>query len=106
MMNKIDQDTTLFINYLEVLKGRVFKILPLLEEDNVGVEKYIASLLFELNGLKNVILKLDNNHHYITLLATLEEIYSETVLKDYDISCLRSEILKSINVVNKLQKGE
>ena len=101
----ISQDSTLFYNYLEVLKGRVFKILPLLEEKNVGVEKYIGSLLFELYGFQNVVETLENNHHYTSIISTLEEIYNVALLNEYDLSVIRSEILKSINLVNKLQKG-
>ena len=103
--NVVDQNSSLFNSYLEVLKSRVFKILPLLEEKNEGVSKYIASLLFELSGLQHVVIDLEDNHLYLTLLATLEEIYSEITLDNYDASVLRSEILRSVGIVGKLQKG-
>ena len=32
----------------------IYKILPLYEENNVGLEKYISSLLIELYGFDNV----------------------------------------------------
>ena len=101
----INRDGELFQNYLESLKGRIFKILPLVEQQNAGVSKYLNSLLFELSGLENVIGKLHNNYNYIILIATLDEVYSEVLMGDYDLSVIRSEIMKSINVVEKLQKG-
>lgn len=106
MMEKISQNNTSFHSYLKALEGRIFKILPLLEKNNIGVEKYICSLLFELNGLSHVIEKIEKEHYYIILFATLEEIYSEVVSGDYDLSFLRSEILKSVAIVHKLRKGE
>jgi hypothetical protein len=106
MMN-IKQDSTLYISYLTVVKDRVFKILPLIEEENEGLFKYIDSLVFELYGLQYVIHGLIDSHNYLSLLATLEAIQDELIVQNKDFSFIRSEILRSLGTVDKLiQKGE
>jgi hypothetical protein len=106
-MMKIKQDSILHINYLTVLKDRVFKILPLVEEENDGLFKYIDSLVFELHGLQYVIDGLMDSHNYLSLLATLESIQDELIVQNKDSSFIRSEIFRSLGTVDKLiQKGE
>jgi hypothetical protein len=106
MINKISRDSTLFDNYLEVSKNRVFKILPLLEESNEGVNHYVESLLFELYGLQNVVSGVKESHHYLALLCGLESIFSKIATKEKDLKFIRSEIFKLLGLIKKLQKGE
>jgi hypothetical protein len=102
---KIKQDSTLYNNYLEVLKSRTFKILPLLEESNVGVFQYIKSLANELYGLQYVIENLDNDHLLISLISTLESFADISIEAEYDFVFIRSEIFKCITIITKM-KGE
>lgn len=103
----ISNKSTLYTNYLSVLKDRVFKIIPLIEEKNVGLFKYIDSLVFELYGIQYVIEGVRESHNYISLLATLEAVQDELIVKDKDFQFLRSEIFKSLGIIEKLiQKGE
>jgi hypothetical protein len=106
MINKISRDSTLFDNYLEVSKNRVFKILPLLEESNEGVNHYVESLLFELYGLQNVVSGVKESHNYLALLCGLESIFNEISVKEKDLKFIRSEIFKLLGLIKKLQKGE
>lgn len=102
----ITRDSTLFYNYLEVSKSRVFKILPLIEEKNEGLHHYVDSLLFELYGLQNVINGVKDSYTYLSLLCGLESILNEISMNERDFKFIRSEIFKMIGLVNKLQKGE
>lgn len=102
----INRDSALFDNYLEVSKGRIYKILPLLEEENEGLYHYIDSLLFEIYGLQYVINGVRNSSYYLSLLCTLESILDEVLVKEKDIKFIRSEIFRLIGTVEKLQKGE
>jgi hypothetical protein len=106
MMGKISRDSTLFNSYLEVSKNRIFKILPLLEESNDGINHYVESLLFELYGLQNVINGVKESHNYLALLCGLESILNEISVKEKDFKFIRSEIFKLIGLIKKIQEGE
>lgn len=102
----ISRDSTLFNNYLELTKNNIFKILPLLEENNEGVYHYVDSLLFELYGLQYVIDGVKNSYNYLSLLCGLESILDEILVNERDLKFIRSEIFKLIGLVEKIQKGE
>ena len=106
MMNKINRDSTLFDSYLEISKNRIFKILPLLEEKNVGISHYIESLLFELYGLQNVIIGVKESHSYLSILCGLESLLIEVSKNEKEFKFIRSEIFKLVNLVKKIQEGE
>lgn len=105
-MNNISKDNPIFYNYLEMIKGKVYKILPLLEENNDGIYHYIDSLLFELYGVQYVISGVENSFNYVSILCRLESILDELIVKEKDFKFIRSEIFKMIRLVENLQKGE
>ena len=79
----------------------IYKILPLYEENNVGLEKYISSLLIELYGFDNVF-KTDEIG-YVSLLATLEGIKIEVCKKD-NKRTVKREVFKCMEIVKKLSR--
>ena len=95
--------------YLNSVINSVFKILPLYEEENVGVETYVESLLFELHGLDKVV-EIEHSFEYISLLSTLESVKIEVVKDNSKKSTVKREIFKCINIiknmVTKLEEGE
>lgn len=95
--------------YLDSVVNSVFKILPLYEEQNVGVETYIESLLFELYGLDKAI-KIENSYEYAQLLSILEALKMEVIKKDSKQATIKREVFKCINIikniVEKLKDGE
>ena len=103
------KDNEKLTTYLNSVVNSVFKILPLWEEQNVGVSTYIESLLFELYGLEEVV-ALENSPEYISLLSTLESVKKEVSKKDSKKSIIKREVFKCINIiknmVGKLEEGE
>lgn len=87
--------------YLSSTVNNVFKILPLYEEDNVGIETYIESLLFELYGLDKVI-DLKHSFEYLSLLSTLESVRLEVAKNDSKKSIIKREVFKSINIIKNM----
>ena len=79
----------------------IYKILPLYEENSVGLEKYISSLLIELYGFDNVF-KTDEIG-YVSLLATLEGIKIEACKKD-NKRTVKREVFKCMEIVKKLSR--
>jgi hypothetical protein len=96
-------------NYLNTVVNSVFKILPLYEEKNVGLETYVESLLFELYGLEKVV-SMDSSYEYVSLLSTLESVKMEVVKEDSKKTTVKREVFKCINIiknmVGKLEEGE
>ena len=90
---------TLYLN-MNITDG-VYKILPLYEESNQGLEKYLSSLLIELYGLDEVF-RLEEVE-YVSLLATLEGLKFE-ILKDKNKSVVKREVFKCVRIVKKLSK--
>lgn len=97
------------VTYLNSVVNSVFKILPLYEESNVGIETYVESLLFELYGLDKVV-DVKNSYEYISLLSTLESVKVEVTREESKKSVVKREIFKCINIIKnmvaKLEEGE
>lgn len=95
--------------YLDSLINSVFKILPLYEEKNVGVQTYVDSLLFELYGLEESV-NIEDSYEYISLLSTLESVKKEVVKSDSEKKVIKREVFKCISIIKtiigKLEKGE
>ncbi len=87
--------------YLNTLVNSVFKILPLYEEENVGVITYIESLLFELYGLDKAV-EVKHGHEYISLLAILESVRMEVSKKKSKKQTVKREVFKCINVIKNI----
>lgn len=95
--------------YFDSLINNVFKILPLYEEGNDGVESYIDSLIFQLEGLDSVI-KIDDSDKYLKLLTILASVKKEILKSDSKHSVVRRELFNCISVIRslmgKLGEGE
>ncbi|GIN66341.1 hypothetical protein J41TS2_17620 [Bacillus sonorensis] len=86
--------------YLNTVVNSVFKILPLYEEKNEGIEIYIDSLLFELYGLGEVV-AIKHSYEYISLLSTLESV-RKVVHKNDSKKIIKREVFKCINIVKNM----
>jgi hypothetical protein len=95
--------------YLELVVNGVFKILPLYEEGNVGIETYVESLLFELYGLEESV-EIEHSYEYISLLSTLESVKKEIAKESSRKAVIKREVFKCINIIKnmigKLEAGE
>lgn len=95
-------------NYLIDLKNRVFKILPLYEEENECVIEYIDSVCFELYGLRKLIGDLPHGLWYVKSLATLEQLKVES-LNFGQNKKVKKEIFKVLKTIDNqidVLKGE
>jgi len=95
--------------YLSTVVNSVFKILPMFEERNIGVQKYLDSLLFELYGLEEAV-SMEHSYEYISLLSTLESVKKEVAKPDSKKTVIKREVFKCINIIKnmigKLEEGE
>lgn len=95
------ENKKMIIRYLEASINGIWKILPLYEEQNVGIETYVGSLLFTLYGLDKAVL-MNYSHEYVTLVSTLESVKNEIVKKDSEHAVVKREIFKCVNIVNTM----
>jgi len=91
-------DNEFFLNYLNFLIGRVYKILPISESEPETLKSYLDSLILELTGSKDLILKLKKDASFLSLIATLQSL-SEN---QYSHNVIRSEVFKCIDIIKKL----
>ena len=94
-------DSNIFANYTDVLIARIYKILPLYEEENEGFYTYISSLIFELNGIYWSVLDIRDNSEYLTLISVLEAIGDKSLEKNH--ATVKREVFKCIDVIKKLR---
>ena len=103
------QDNEKLVIYLNSIVNSVFKVLPLYEEQNVGVTTYVESLLFELYGLQEAV-EIHHSYEYISLLSTLESVKKEMAKEDSRKATVKREVFKCINIIKnmigKLEEGE
>lgn len=86
--------------YLQSLIGQFYKILPIKESGEPSLVKYMASLQREMIGCRNLIVALNNDELYLSLLAVLQYL----IENDCNTSTVKSEIFKAISICKKLQR--
>ncbi|WP_437132666.1 hypothetical protein [Bacillus atrophaeus] len=90
------------VAYFNFLKSRIFKIIPLLEEENKGISNYISSLLFELYGVQHSIDSVKDSSDYVSILSTLESIQINISSDDYNFQIVRKELFKTLTTIEKM----
>lgn len=93
----------MLLAYLNGLVGNVFKIIPLYEEENIGIKTYVESLLKGLFELEEVI-HIECHFEYITLLNTLKSVETELSKLDSEHHIVRRESLKSIDIIKNMRR--
>ena len=99
---KITEKSDIFQMYLKSLVDKIYKVLPLYEEENEGLFTYLQSLVYELNGTLWAIEELEQNAEYISLIATLESLSDDSMFFDNDHAVIKREVFKCINIVKKM----
>ena len=83
--------------YIDSLKNKTYKILPLREE-KLQWEKHLETILIEISGFNSITL---NQVKIISVLSKLE------ALKDLeDFQTYRKTIFESLNILEELKRGE
>lgn len=86
-------------NYFNSLINRLFKILPMKEEDNESLQDYIASVQLELLGCDAFIEALHSDGSFISLLSILQAIKDNP---DYSVRKVRREVFHLISLCTRL----
>ena len=91
-------DEALVRNWLASLVSRVYKILPIRENNEQTLGQYMKSLQREMLGTKALIQALDSDGRYMSVISIIQYMI------DYpcDIAVTRSEVFKAIDILKKL----
>lgn len=89
----------MFEKYLGVLINQFFKILPIRENGEPSLKKYIKSLQIELIGNERLISALNNDPMFLSLISTLQYMLDN----DCDVPTTKQEVFKAIDICKKLQ---
>jgi hypothetical protein len=85
-------------NYCENLTNRIFKILPLREENPENAKKYVSSLVVELQGACSLF---EENDYLTRILCSIKGIEGVT---DYNV--VRRKVFECLDLINKITKEE
>lgn len=83
-------------DYLDKLVGKIYKILPLLEENPTNAKKYLNSLIIELDGMTKYYF--DDSY----IVSTLFSLQGIKTITDYNVC--RKTILDCLNNINSLKR--
>lgn len=89
-------------SFVNSLRGKIFKIIPIHEDGNDTLDKYIESLLVEMRGGAINFPNIGANPHYITAL-NIVAFFNEQH-DDIDLSVYKREVFKAINEINKIAR--
>ena len=96
--NPNDIPVAAHINYLKILISKIFKILPMKEQNVDTVNVHIDSLLMELMGYTALFEEMHNDARLVTVICTLKAL-NET---DIPHSAYKREIFKCIKCIEQL----
>lgn len=85
--------------YLDTLVDQFFKILPIRESEEPSLREFMCSLQAELIGMKGVIVSLEYDSMYLSLIAILQYLIDH----DCDVGVVKREVFKAISICKKLQ---
>jgi len=96
----IEVSDVMFSKRLGGLVNQFYKILPIKENGEPTLQKYMESLQREMVGLYELMTALDDDPQYLSLLSILQYMIDH----DCDVATVKTEVFKSISILKRLQK--
>lgn len=90
----------LMSNYLHTLVNRLFKILPIREQNDDSLPKYLHSLQIELLGSQSLIKAFQDDAIFLTILSILQYLIDNP---NCSVKTVRREVFHTISLCNKLK---
>ena len=94
-----DVPTKMVEKYLCGLINQFFKILPIKESGEPSLNEFMKSLQAELLGFKGLMIALENDSMYLSLLSILQYLIDN----DCEIPIVKREVFKAISICKKLR---
>lgn len=87
-------------NYLKALINKVYKILPMKEEENKTLQCYLTGLEHELVGCYQLHFELVKEPRFLSVINIVK--YLET--NEYDCKTAKREVFKAIRLIEDIVK--
>lgn len=87
--------------HVEKLKGKVFKVLYLFEDENEGLTTYIHSTMYELEGLRRRV-NVTQESMLLSVISGLEHMYDDSLAPDPDIEVIKREVMGYMSLLDKM----
>ena len=91
---------TVLYNYFSSLVNHFFKILPMFESKEESLPTYLESLQVELLGCKELIVAINNDSYYVSLLSILQYFIDNP---DASVRTIKREVFRAISICNRLK---
>ena len=88
--------------FLLSLTNKIYKILPLREEQNDGLKAHIDSLRIELIGAYRTFAVLRTSRPYIEIVNTINYMACHR----YSVTACRREVFKMLRLAKQLQESD
>ena len=89
-------------NYLNSLVNCFYKILPIRESEEPSLSAYMQSLRAELVGCKGLVVSLDNDARFMTLISILQYLIDNP---DCPVRTVKREVFKAIRICHNLKES-
>lgn len=96
----VNIDATMLGGYMRSLVNRFFKILPIRESGEDSLETYMRSLQAELLGCKELIVVIQEDPLFMSLLNILQYLIDNP---ECSIVVVKREVFRAISICNKLK---
>lgn len=90
----------LMYNYFGALVNQFFKILPMRENKEESLPIYMESLRDELLGCRGLIVMLEHDASFLTLVSILQFLIDN---QECPLGTTKREVFKAISICNKLR---
>lgn len=89
----------MIVAYVNGMKGKIFKMLPM-KENNIGsLNKYMNATLREFISSKEVVEYFKDNQDFLTLITIINSLINQN-----DIELFRSDFFKAMNLIERMLK--
>lgn len=95
-------DDKAIVRYLNNTVNKVFKILPLYEEENSTLDSYVESLILELRGFVATYGSV-GIVEYISIISTLEGV-QEIISEKDNQPTVKREVFKCIETIKRIEE--
>lgn len=89
----------LFNNYVEFLIGKIYKILPMQENNDITLHKYMINLQKELIGNMELIQEYKKNSYFLSLLNKIEYM----ICNKCDNNECKTIVFDCIDIIKKMR---
>lgn len=98
-------DDALIEKYFGALVNKVFKILPIAENQEESIAVYMESLSCELQGFQSLLPAVGEDPSFLSFVSILKWLSDTVIEDDVPHSAIRREVFHAISLCKKMQEN-